>query len=181
MLVENNEELAAAAKARSGPAGLGELTIVVGDAGNPAVFADYLPVDLLLLCGIFGNISTDDIKTTIASVPSLLAPGGFMIWTRGDQEPDLREQIRRWFVEAGLVEVCFDGHPQPFGVGVSRQIESGPASDTTPPPRLFTFDVEPGYRTSTCSTLTRPNVITRTSPDEVRTDHQHPYLTITCH
>lgn len=138
VLVENNGELAAAAKVRSVAAGLGTLGVVVGDAGDPAVFAECLPVDLLLLCGIFGNISTDDIKTTIASVPSLITRGGFVIWTRGNQEPDLRPQIRRWFAGAGLAEVCFDGHPEPFGVGVSRQIELGP-SKAILPPRLFTF------------------------------------------
>lgn len=139
ILVEKTEGLAEAAKARALSAGLSRVSIVLGDAGDPAVFIDHLPVNLLLLCGIFGNISTEDIKTTIASVPSLLAPGGFVIWTRGNQEPDLRERIRQWFVEAGLDEVSFDGHPEPFGVGVSRRIEPRPAVEATLRPRLFTF------------------------------------------
>ena len=64
---------------------------------------------------------------------------GFVIWTRGNQEPDLREPICQWFLEAGLDEVCFDGHPEPFGVGVSRRIEPCPAIEATLRPRLFTF------------------------------------------
>ncbi|TMM10208.1 MAG: hypothetical protein E6G01_18650 [Actinobacteria bacterium] len=72
-------------------------------------------------------------------MPSLLAPGGFVIWTRANQEPDLRERIRQSFVAAGLDEVSFDGHPEPFGVGVSRRIEPRPAVEATLRPRLFTF------------------------------------------
>ena len=80
------------------------------------------PVDLLLLCGIFGNISDDDVHATVHTVPSLLRTGGTVIWTRGhlDRPVDLRPVIRGWFAEVGLTEVAFDGDPEPFGVGVAR-------------------------------------------------------------
>lgn len=92
-------------------------TVTPGDLGT---FADVLPVDLLLLCGIFG-ISTADIRTTVAAVPSMIAAGGTVIWTRGwFADEDLRPAIRRWFVEAGLSELSFDGDPERFGVGVAR-------------------------------------------------------------
>ena len=91
------------------------------NAGNPAAFADVLPVDLLLLCGIFGNISEADIRATIDAVPSMLAPDGTVIWTRGRYEGnDLRPVIRRWFTDAGLLELAFDGEPERFGVGVGE-------------------------------------------------------------
>ena len=54
-----------------------------GDAGDVSTYADVLPVDLLLLCGIFGNISVEDIERTVAAVPMMLADGGTVIWTRG--------------------------------------------------------------------------------------------------
>jgi len=92
-----------------------------GDAGDVSVYADVLPVDLLLLCGIFGNVSTADVERIVAAVPTMLADGGTVIWTRGWlSHEDLRPAIRRWFTEAGLIEVAFDGPPERFGVGVAR-------------------------------------------------------------
>ena len=136
-LVELDEQLAATARQASSRLAGGEVRR--GDAGNVATFADVLPVDLLLLCGIFGNISADDIRATIAAVPSMLAAGGTVIWTRGwFAHQDLRPTIRRWFTEAGLTEVAFDGDPERFGVGVAQSATNHP---TTPPNnmRLFSF------------------------------------------
>jgi polygalacturonase len=80
-LVERDDRLAAAA--RTAASGLAGVQIRQGDAGDTATFRDVLPVDLLLLCGIFGNISTADIHATVTAVPSMLATGGTVIWTRG--------------------------------------------------------------------------------------------------
>ena len=43
------------------------------DAGRAASFADALPADVLLLCGIFGNVSDSDIERTVAAAPALCA------------------------------------------------------------------------------------------------------------
>jgi hypothetical protein len=110
-----------------------------GDAGDVAMFADVVPVDLLLLCGIFGNISNADIQFTVSAVPSLLNAGGTVIWTRGRfDDEDLRPVIRRWFTEEGLDEVAFDGDPERFGVGVARAPADRQAAPLTAT-RLFTF------------------------------------------
>lgn len=112
-------------------------------AGDPRRYSDRLPVDLLLLCGIFGNVSDADIRATVRAVPSLLAPGGTVIWTRGrrEEDDDLRPVVRRWFTEAGLTEVAFDGAPEAFGVGVARRDGSAGDGAHRPrlPVRLFTF------------------------------------------
>lgn len=136
-LVELDEQLTAVARHASSQ--LAGCEVRRGDAGDVATFADLLPVDLLLLCGIFGNISSDDIQATIAAVPSMLAAGGTVIWTRGwFAREDLRPTIRRWFTAAGLTEVAFDGDPERFGVGVAR---SAAHQSTVPPSgmRLFSF------------------------------------------
>ncbi len=136
-LVELDEQLVAAA--RTAAQRLPGVEVRHGDAGDTSTYDDVLPVDLLLLCGIFGNIAAADIQATIAAVPSLLAPGGTVIWTRGwFADEDLRPTIRRWFADAGLTEVAFDGEPEGFGVGVAR---TSPSRATTPRPaaRLFTF------------------------------------------
>ncbi len=121
MLVENDEVLAAAAKARASALGLHDVTVMVGDAGEVQTFAARLPVDLLLLCGVFGNISTGDVQVTVAAAPGMLKPGGTLIWTRGaGRDTNLRPVIRALFEECGLEEVAFDSEPGGYGVGVNR-------------------------------------------------------------
>ncbi len=136
VLIELDPRLAEDARRRA--AGLVGVSVRQADAGDPGAFADVLPVDLLLLCGIFGNISEADIRATVDAVPSMLAPAGTVIWTRGRYEGnDLRPVIRRWFTDAGLLELAFDGEPERFGVGVARAGPTAPPAEL--PARLFTF------------------------------------------
>jgi hypothetical protein len=120
LLVELDRELASAGGQRAAEAGV-EATVITGDAGDTSLWRQHLPVDLLMLCGIFGNISRADIRTTIASAPAALAPGGAVIWTRGARrEGDLRQQVRQWFDDVGFAEVGYESEPGGFGVGVNR-------------------------------------------------------------
>ncbi|MGH9270531.1 MAG: SAM-dependent methyltransferase [Ilumatobacteraceae bacterium] len=136
-LVERDDRLVAAARTAASP--LAGVQVRQGDAGNVATVEDVLPVDLLLLCGIFGNVSTADIRAIIATVPTMLAAGGTVIWTRGwFAHEDLRPTIRGWFLDAGLSEISFDGEPERFGVGVARGGKMLPCTQRTPS-RLFTF------------------------------------------
>jgi hypothetical protein len=93
-----------------------------------ANYADALPADVLLLCGIFGNVSDADIQRTAQAAPALCAPGATVIWTRHRRPPDLTPQIRAWFQASGFEEVAFDtpGTEALTGVGVGRL--------TVPPP-----------------------------------------------
>jgi hypothetical protein len=139
VLVENDPRLAEAAVMAAHAGGLSSaVQVVVGDAGDPETFRDALPVDLLLLCGIFGNVSEPDIHRTIEATPAMLAAGGRVIWTRGGSEPDRRDSIRQWFRAAGLTELGFDGAPERYGVGVARR---GDGPDPELPRNLFTFQV----------------------------------------
>lgn len=93
----------------------------------------------MVLCGVFGNIPTADIRATIAAVPAMLATGGTMIWTRGwFPHEDLRPSIRLWVTQAGLTEIAFDGEPERDGVGVARLQAEAPQSDSDTQ-RLFHF------------------------------------------
>ncbi len=138
VLVELDERLAA--EARRAAAGLDGVEIRIGDAGDSATFADVLPVDLLLLCGIFGNVTTEDIQRTVHAVPGMLTHGGTVIWTRGwfEDREDLRPTIRQWVIDEGLEEVSFDGAPERFGVGVARW-PGADRANRRPEGRLFTF------------------------------------------
>src|SRR5215212_12179829 len=66
-LVEFDPRLAERARALA-PA---TIEIVCSDAGNSDAYAGAVPVDLLLCCGVFGNITADDIQNTINFWPML--------------------------------------------------------------------------------------------------------------
>ena len=138
VLVEQDPRLAAAAAERARLHRFPGVTVVQGDGGASGTWGGYLPVDLLLLCGIFGNISAGDIRRTIDAAPAMVRDGGYIAWTRGSGPGgDLREQVRGWFEEAGLAEVAFDGPPERFGVGL--YVRTPAAVPRAIPPRLFTF------------------------------------------
>jgi len=139
--VELDEDLAEAARTTAAALELTSVRVECADAGDPAVFAAHLPVDLLLLCGIFGNIEEPDIRATVAAATAMVTPGGFAIWTRGPMQPDLRPAIRRWFEDAAFEEVTYDGEPAPYGVGMARRTDA-PADVNPLPDRLFTFTRE---------------------------------------
>jgi hypothetical protein len=136
-LVEKDPSIAADAVTRCRQLGLDRVTVVVGDAGTPSTYTEYLPVDLLLLCGIFGNISRDDIRTSVLAAPLMLRQGGFLIWTRGSSDPDVRSTIRGWVDQSGLVETSWDFESDGYGVGVARLTRASRNHEL--PRRLFTF------------------------------------------
>ena len=144
VLVERDEVLARGASDRAASLGLANVHIVVGDAGCFSTFSSYSPVDLLLLCGIFGNIPRAEIEATVAAAPSMLHPGGFVVWTRGGpnlhgkNEPDLRPWVRSLFSANGFEEVDFTGDPEPYGVGVAR-LTKAPGPRRAVPEQLFAF------------------------------------------
>ncbi|HET6869946.1 MAG TPA: class I SAM-dependent methyltransferase [Solirubrobacteraceae bacterium] len=109
--------------------GLG-LDIVQGDAAEPSFYEGVAPADVVLLCGVLGNISERDVRFTIASLPQLCRTGGTVIWTRSRRAPDLTPSVRQWFTASGFSELAFvapgdalwsvgaarfDGRPQPLG------------------------------------------------------------------
>ena len=81
--------------------------VVEGDAGRLATYVDAIPADLVLMCGVFGNLSDDDVRRTIAALPMMCAAGATVIWTRHRNPPDLTSVIRQWFAEEGFDEVAF--------------------------------------------------------------------------
>lgn len=88
-------------------AGLNHLEVVQADAAYTDVYRGMLPADLVLLCGVFGNISDPDIRNTIGALPQLCRIGSTVIWTRTRRTPDLTPAIRRWFRENDFEEITF--------------------------------------------------------------------------
>ena len=137
-LVELDARNATAAREHA-PSGV---EVVQGDAGTTDACAGAVPADLLLLCGIFGNVADADIRRTAHAVPSLCAPAAAVIWTRSTHAPDLTPSIRGWFADAGVTETSFLAE-QPNGWSVGAGIFTGEPQPMRPGARLFTFSTRP--------------------------------------
>jgi len=138
VLVEANPQLAEAARGAAAEAGLARVEVRAADAAVVASFADALPADVLLLCGIFGNVGEDDIKRTIEASAATCTPGATVIWTRHRLPPDLTPRIRAWFAASGFEELAFDVGPDVLmGVGANRLRRA--ATTGLPGRPLFTF------------------------------------------
>jgi hypothetical protein len=101
--------------------GLHGVEVVCGDAGATTAYEGAVPADLVLMCGVFGNVSDDDVRRTVSLLPMLCAPDATVVWTRSRRAPDLTPRIREWFAAAGFAETAFDAPEDVlFSVGVAR-------------------------------------------------------------
>jgi hypothetical protein len=144
-LVEWDPDLSAGAADGVTAAGLAAapgkpgLEVVRADAGSTAAYAGAVPADLVLVCGVFGNLSDADVRGTIGALPGLCAPGATVVWTRGQSEPDRWPVIRRWFAEAGFAEVAFTATPGDYRFAVGSQRLVVAPAPFEPDRRLFRF------------------------------------------
>ena len=143
-LVELDSELAAAARRAADDAGVAA-DVRSGDAADPTTYADRLPVDVLMLVGVLGNVSDDDARTTVAAAASMVVTGGTVIWSRSSRfraeathdYADPAEWVRDLFEAAGFETVDYlrpEREAWRLGVGRLRQRSGRPPAD-----RLFTF------------------------------------------
>ena len=140
VLVESDPRNAEAARRAAAEARLRQVEVREADAAAVAGFADALPADVLLLCGIFGNVSDEDIKFTVEAASAMCRPGGTVIWTRHRRPPDLTPQIRAWFAASGFDELAFDAldtEDRLMTVGANRLRRAATAG--LPDRALFTF------------------------------------------
>jgi hypothetical protein len=136
-LVELDPELVAHGATRAA-AMSPDIEVVNTDASVTSAYAGAVPADIVLVCGVFGNISDDDIRHAVAALPSLCAPGAVAIWTRGTFPPDLTPAIRSWFEAGGFSELSFAAIPDTT-VGVGANLLTSPPRPFDPNLRLFTF------------------------------------------
>jgi hypothetical protein len=139
VLLELHPGIADRARGAAAAAGLAGVEVRTVDAGTADAYAGAVPADLVLLVGIFGNISDEDLWRTIDASPQLCAPDATLFWSRGRDEGDLNAEVRARFTAAGFAELAYetldqDGLP---ALGVVRY--AGPPVDLVPGQRLFTF------------------------------------------
>jgi hypothetical protein len=118
-LVELDEQNVQLARAAAAAMGLEAVEVIAGDASLTDAYTGAVPADVILICGVFGNVAADDIANTIAHLGQLCAAEATVIWTRHRRAPDLVPQIRETFEHAGFGEIAFGDAP-PFGVGTNR-------------------------------------------------------------
>jgi hypothetical protein len=137
-LVERDPHNAAIARAAIAGAGLGGLEVVEGDAGFSDVYAGACPADLVLVCGVLGNISDGEVERTLGFLPRLCAAGARVVWTRDPRPAGIIDKIAAWLVDAGfeLQDLVVPDSP-PFGVGTARFVGDPHPFETGV--RLFEF------------------------------------------
>jgi protein-L-isoaspartate O-methyltransferase len=140
LLTERHPVLANRARARVRAQGIDQVEVRKCDSGLVDSYLEYLPADLLVMTGVLGNVTDDDAERTISTLPSLLSPGGFVVWTRGrGEETDPSLRVRQLFSDRGFEEISFVApQDEVFRVGVNKRDSSDvqPAVSGT---RMFSF------------------------------------------
>ena len=119
-LVELDPALAATARQRAADHRLPGVEVVTGDAALTGAYTGLVPADLVLACGVFGNVPDADIKRTVRCCGQLCAEGGTVVWTRGRMAPDKVPLICDWFGEQGFELRWLSVPWVRYGVGMHR-------------------------------------------------------------
>ena len=141
-LVELDPELAARAQAHATALGLTELEVQVGDAADTSAYEGAVPADLVLVCGVFGNISDADIEKTVRALPMFASGNATVLWTRHHREPDMTVNIRRWLEESGFENTAYDPVPNSDTLGTVGAAVYRGESRPLIADHLFTFNRE---------------------------------------
>lgn len=132
-LVEVLPELVERARRAAADLGGARVDVRLADAGLTDSYAGAVPVDVLLLVGVLGNVSEADLATIVETLPQLVAAGGTVLWSNGYDAARRVPRVRRLLAERGFTEVAaatfdpddgavlgvarFDGRPEPLEPG----------------------------------------------------------------
>ncbi|MEU8381171.1 class I SAM-dependent methyltransferase [Streptosporangium sp. NPDC048865] len=136
-LVELDARNTAFARETARTAGLERVETVTADASLTDHYRGMVPADIVLACGLFGNIVDEDIERTVDTFPQLCGTGGTVIWTRHRDAPDRIPMICDRFEERGFERRWVSEPDVGFGVGVHRF--TGRPEPLVPGARMFTF------------------------------------------
>ena len=137
-LVELDPGNADSARQLAADAGLAQVEVVTGDASRTDHYLDLAPADLVLVCGVYGNLRMPDIERTVAACASLCASGGTVLWTRGrNPERFVAPQIAAWYEEHGFERLWLAEPEEQMCVGAYRH--TGTPTPLTPGVSLFEF------------------------------------------
>ncbi|MBE9209800.1 class I SAM-dependent methyltransferase family protein [Nostoc sp. LEGE 06077] len=140
-LVELNPQLVERGQATIESLGLTkQIELINGDATIASNYSGAVPADIVIVCGVFGNLADENELTRLLGNLSFLAkPGGFVIWTRGHSNGiPHSETVRKSLREAGFAEVNFKlTATGDMGVGIHRYLGESVAEPKEP--QFFVF------------------------------------------
>lgn len=136
-LVELDPRNADVARQAARSAGLPRVEVVTGDAALTGAYAGMVPADLVLVCGVFGNLTDADIERTVGYCAQLCARGGTVVWTRGRWAPDLLPRICDWYAARGFDELWVSDPAEGWGAAAHRFTRDPAPLETGA--RMFTF------------------------------------------
>jgi len=138
-LIELHPVLAQRAREFAAASRLENVVVRTLDAGNTAAYAGAVPADLVIIMGIFGNVSDDDVRRTIMTAPQLCRPGATLLWSRATN--DANSLVHGVLAAAGFVELDYREFDQDEGeraaLGSARY--DGPSQPLITGQQLFTF------------------------------------------
>lgn len=117
---------------------LKDAAVVVADAGITDVYLDAVPADLLLLGGVFANITLADASRTVTALTQMCRPGATVVWTSYGPRLDEADEVLALFETSSFERVELqrdtDGH---YLVAAHRY--RGPAQVLPAGQRFFGF------------------------------------------
>ena len=100
-----------------------QIEFINGDATISFNYVEAVPADIVIVCGIFGNLADEaELNRLLGNLSFLSKQGAFVIWTRGHFNGiSYSETVRRLLRESGFEEVNFKlTATGDMGVGLHR-------------------------------------------------------------
>ncbi|MDM9384010.1 class I SAM-dependent methyltransferase family protein [Chlorogloeopsis sp. ULAP01] len=117
-----------------------QIEFINGDATIAANYIGAVPADIVIVCGVFGNLADEaELRRLLENLSFLSKQGTFIIWTRGHSNGiPYSESVRKVLHESGFEEVNFKlTSTGDMGVGIHRyRNENSPAPKEQ---QLFVF------------------------------------------
>lgn len=139
VLVELHPAIAEQARDRARAAGLTNIEVRTADAADTNSYLGAVPADVVLLVGVLGNISQEDLTRTIAATPQFCRRGTMLVWSRGRDRDDVNDQVRSQFQDAGFAELDYAELNRESKSALGAVRYQGPPVELVPNQRLFTF------------------------------------------
>lgn len=126
-LVELDQRLVECGRSAAQAAGLSaQVEFSQSDATLSSAYEGMVPADIVIVCGVFGNLSEEQTPRLVQNLPYLCKSEGYVIWTRSRNNPNAACQtakIQELLRGADFEEVCFAVTPEEkFAVSTSRYL-----------------------------------------------------------
>jgi hypothetical protein len=130
-LVELNPQLVEHGRATIESLGLTkQIEFINGDATIASNYVGAVPADIVIVCGVFGNLADEiELNRLLENLSFLSKKGAFVLWTRGHSNGiPYSESVRKFLGESGFEEVNFKlTATGDMGVGIHRYLGEGSA------------------------------------------------------